>query len=112
MAKGYESWVCAGYGLEAALDGLAAHLSDRAVDALVVPYIAEAGLAVAIEPNLLGTFGSDTRHFYIDNDQDMAEPENLPLDGYCNDRKGGAENLGRRQISRGVSGEEDSRSSG
>ena len=78
----------------------------------MVPYIAEAGLAVALEPSLLRKFESDRKTFYIDNEEDLAEPANIDLDGYCNDRKGGTEKLARRQVSRGVSAEGDSRSSG
>ena len=110
--RGSESWECANEGIEGALEGLVAHLSDKAVDALVVPYIAEAGLAVALEPSLLRKFEADRQHFYVDNEHDMAEPVNLVLDGYCNDRKGGTEKLARRQLSRGISAEGDSRSSG
>ena len=112
MARSCESWECAIGGIEGAFEGLIAHISDKAVDEMVVPYIAEAGLSVALEPSLLRKFEADRQHFYIDNEDDRGEPVNLVLDGYCNDKKGGTEKLARRQISRGASIDVSSRSSG
>ena len=63
------------------------------MDEMIVPYIAEDGLAVALGPTLLGTFARDERAFYMDTEADWEEPRTAALDTACNDRKTGPEKL-------------------
>jgi hypothetical protein len=86
MARGCGSWAVAEEIVETALDGVASHITDKTMGALMAPYITEAGLSVALEFSYIQTFEPDSRGFYMDCKQDRAEPKRAPIDGYCNDR--------------------------
>jgi len=63
---------------------------------MYVPYITEAGLALALEPSLIYHFEHDCRRFYIETELERQEPPAPALDQHCNDRKAGPEKLAKR----------------
>ena len=86
MARGCGSWALAEEVVETALEGVASHITDKTMNALMAPYITEAGLSVALEFSYIQTFEPDSRGFHMDGKNDRAEPKRAPIDGYCNDR--------------------------
>ena len=50
------------------------------------PYMAEAGLSVALEPSTMLLYANDNVPFHIEDDQERAEPKCPELDRHCLDR--------------------------
>ena len=65
------------YIVDIAFEGLAEYISHKNVNEMIEPYIAEAGLSVAIEPSLLRKFEPDAQGFHIDDEFERAEPVRL-----------------------------------
>lgn len=61
-------------------------IRHRRIDELLSPYIAEAGLASALEPSTMLLKAKDGTEFHIDSEQDREEPDRPQLDLYCLDR--------------------------
>lgn len=50
------------------------------------PYMAEAGLSVALEPSTMLLYANDNVPFHIEDDQEREEPKRPELDRHCLDR--------------------------
>jgi len=72
--------------MEMILDNYQEMLSIRKLDSMINPYIAEAGIAVSLEPSLILNFCNDDKKFEIDFDDAITEPASCPKDDYCIDR--------------------------
>ena len=90
------AWTCAAGMVDALVDGVGTHLQEQKLKEMYVPYITEAGLALALEPSLIYHFEHDGCAFYIDTELERQEPPCPALDQHCNDRKAGQENLAKR----------------
>ena len=65
---------------------------------MIVPFIAEAGCSLSLEPTLMYNYTSDNKMFYLDCEEDHEEPTPQHLDFHCNDRAKGADKLAKRYI--------------
>ena len=63
---------------------------------MIVPYVAEAGIAISLEPSLLFNFTQDNKLFYCDTEEERIEPSPINLDWHCGDRSKGPEKLAKR----------------
>ena len=74
------AWTAAAGIVDALVDGLSDHLQEQKLKEMYVPYITEAGLALALEPSLIYHFEHDGRAFYIDTELERQEPPCPALD--------------------------------
>lgn len=61
-------------------------LNQRRLQELMNPYMAEAGLSVALEPSTMLLYANDNVPFHIEDDQERQEPKCPELDRHCLDR--------------------------
>ena len=80
------------------MDGILVHIIDKKVEEMIVPYIAEAGCSITLEPTLMYNYTPDDKVFKIDSEEDQMEPVSTHLDFHCNDRAKGADKLAKRII--------------
>lgn len=50
------------------MDGVSAHLIDKKIDTMIVPFIAEAGCSLSLEPTLMYNYTSDDKLFHLDSE--------------------------------------------
>jgi len=60
------------------LDGVQNHITMKRLKEIMVPFVTEDGLSVALEPSLLNNYCKDDIPFRIEDECDILEPTACP----------------------------------
>ena len=60
------------------LDGVQHHITMKRLTEIMVPFVTEDGLSVALEPSLLNNYCKDDVLFTLEEDCDIVEPTACP----------------------------------
>ena len=82
--------------IDVLLDGVKNHITHKRLTEIMVPFVTEDGLSVALEPSLLNNYCRDDTPFRIEDDWEIDEPSACPQDWHCCDKAKGPDKLQKR----------------